>query len=182
MKVSVLRCFKSDFPMLLWIKLEQLDFKILKERQHVKGYFFEHRQVEKKSTLNFFKPYFRFDFGKNLISRDFSSNFTSRSRVIFISLSILEKEWKPKLFTSRIKVKAYFFHFSFLELFKPTLAGACYMLVSENRAKTTRIWYYQSFQGYKLVGRFLSDFLMTLMIIFLYCNQKLLFEFVFFDI
>ena len=75
-------------------------------------------------------------------SWEFSRNFTyrSRSRVIFISLSLLKKEWKQNLFTlhfskksesqnfslftSRIKVKAYFFHFSLLELFKPTLAGA----------------------------------------------------------
>merc|ERR1712090_55616 len=62
---------------------------------------------------------------------EFSRIFTSRSR----SQSILFS-----LCTSRKRVKASFFHFSLLELPRPTFAGACH--VNADVLRFPKIWYF----------------------------------------
>ena len=97
----------------------------------ISSYIFDKsvRSWKRKSTLNHI---FRLDFGrkklvKNLVSRDLSKflekfhflilisshyhfTFTSLKRVKakYFHFALLKKEWKPQLFTSRIKVKAFF--------------------------------------------------------------------------
>merc|ERR1712090_125129 len=88
----------------------------------------------------------------------FSRIFTSRSRsrTILISLFTSRKRVKAFFFTlhfskksesiffslctSRKRVKASFFHFSLLELPRPTLAGACH--VNADVLRFPKIWYF----------------------------------------
>ena len=81
------------------------------------------------------------DLRESRFSRFFFLNFTSRSRVIFISFSLLDLDFQSFLFhfhfsisisshyfftcTSRKEWMAFFLHFSLLDCPKPTLAGHC---------------------------------------------------------
>merc|ERR1711989_23765 len=58
---------------------------------------------------------------------DFTFHFSETSESILISLCTSRKRVKAffSLCTSRKRVKAFYFHFSLLELQKPTLAGPC---------------------------------------------------------
>ena len=89
-----------------------------------------------------------------LDSRDFFWNFTSRSWVIFISLSILDLDFqsfsihfhfsisisskKNFTFTSRKEWMAFFLHFSLLGCPKPTLAGHCITLIKYLKGQKKR--------------------------------------------